>query len=386
MILLKLFYFILLCAIFLSNGFSARYTLKDLNALSKAKEYQELIAHGNDIRPSKRNEQWKGLISNSAGQFLIKVENQKTINPNEIKTLEYLTIFKFIFRDSSRTELFDKILSREIQKCALIQSLNSENSKEQCLSSYFNIWSLSPKTKFYKTAEAILAILDESSYFTRSNYIGNLFELLKISTNSQECSAKLNLNALRSLYHSKKDNKDLELLLKQKISSPCYQRMKNLVYRDFFQSSLSNMGFYFKFLESRGLLENGHQDLYYTLFYLQSPHNSGNLNKSWNLISVLGKNFERRNRLLQILRLRDPLPGKILKLGNKKRRDILLGHFNFNFPEYFENYFKTCSNYYSGKGTFPNGNPTIECMKFIREKENFLPKKKKELISKLFLN
>lgn len=50
----------------MASSFSAvaeeRYSMEDLTALHKAQSWNELLYHANDIRPSKRDDAWQGLV------------------------------------------------------------------------------------------------------------------------------------------------------------------------------------------------------------------------------------------------------------------------------------------------------------------------------------
>ncbi|MDW2167364.1 hypothetical protein R7Q44_27070, partial [Vibrio sp. 2099] len=45
-------------------GEEARYTMDDLKALNGSKNWNELLAHAEDIRPSQRNSEWESLVQN----------------------------------------------------------------------------------------------------------------------------------------------------------------------------------------------------------------------------------------------------------------------------------------------------------------------------------
>ncbi|WJK27203.1 hypothetical protein QSJ11_14650 [Vibrio parahaemolyticus] len=47
-------------------GEEARYTMDDLKALNGSKNWNELLAHAEDIRPSQRNSEWESLVQNAA--------------------------------------------------------------------------------------------------------------------------------------------------------------------------------------------------------------------------------------------------------------------------------------------------------------------------------
>lgn len=64
----------LLCAsiVMVTSAFGAedKYTMEDLRVLDKQGDYTQLIEHMNDIRPTKRNEEWQALVQRAAVKLL----------------------------------------------------------------------------------------------------------------------------------------------------------------------------------------------------------------------------------------------------------------------------------------------------------------------------
>ena len=47
----------------------ASYTLADLEVLTQEGNYQEFFSHALDVRPSERQESWKGMVSKMADAY-----------------------------------------------------------------------------------------------------------------------------------------------------------------------------------------------------------------------------------------------------------------------------------------------------------------------------
>jgi hypothetical protein len=66
-----------------------------------------------------------------------------------------------------------------------------------------------------------------------------------------------------------------------------------------------------------------------------------------------------------MLKTLDPLPDSILGSLDLTKQRVVLKHFKSYFPEYLDFYMDQCVKFYSGKETFPDGNPTLHCQEFM---------------------
>lgn len=106
-----------------------RYTLEDLNALKATQSWQELLAHANDIRPSKRNKDWQKLVEQAAiglfSQSLQAGDSGKAIYLGQ----EVLQTYPFLSQSKSFTISFSQALVNAAQPCI-------RYSSEGCVENY----------------------------------------------------------------------------------------------------------------------------------------------------------------------------------------------------------------------------------------------------------
>ena len=131
----------------------------------------------------------------------------------------------------------------------------------------------------------------------------------------------------------------------------------------------------FKILVAKRELREEDKDFYYVLFILNGPRVGKTFNLAWNRMKELGENFSRRQKVLQRLLKLDPLPDAVVGTSGSDKRKTLLEFFSHHFPEYFNHYSKVCLNYLEGKGSFPQGNPTVRCRDFFRYTDSLVSDK-----------
>ncbi len=106
------------------------------------------------------------------------------------------------------------------------------------------------------------------------------------------------------------------------------------------------------------------RDLYLFVYILQTPSIGDTFNQAWSNLEMLGKDYERRMRLLKAVKRLDPLPDQLFSTFGHKKALVVTKHLAAHFPEYLDFYSRTCLNYIQGKDSFPRGNPTINCKDF----------------------
>ncbi|MEI8347099.1 MAG: hypothetical protein WCG27_06515, partial [Pseudomonadota bacterium] len=119
-------------------------------------------------------------------------------------------------------------------------------------------------------------------------------------------------------------------------------------------------------LKWKNAVSDQERDLYLFNYLLRAPANGPSLNEAWGNLIELGKNHNRREVLLEIVKKIDPLPDQLFSIEDDKKKKVMAQHLFEQFPEYVSYYAQTCRNYLKGKGEFPSGNPTVNCRDFYR--------------------
>lgn len=136
------------------------YTMEDLQALSDAKNWSELLAHVGDIRPSQRNKDWQILVEKGAvGAFDGYVAAGATDNALGLGQ-HLLATYPFLSESQSFTQGFTKQLIPAAQPCI-------QYSMEGCVENYGKLMvTLSPSgelsfeegTKVFQAVSKSLAV------------------------------------------------------------------------------------------------------------------------------------------------------------------------------------------------------------------------------------
>ncbi|HDM8140797.1 TPA: hypothetical protein P0E12_005091 [Vibrio harveyi] len=187
----------------MASSFSAfaeeRYSMEDLTALHKAQSWNELLYHANDIRPSKRDDAWQGLVADAAtGAFNSYVSSGAADSAIGLGQ-QLLTEYAFLSQSSDFTQSFAKALVPAAQSCI-------KYSMEGCVESYGQLLAeLSPAgnvsfeegTKVFQNVSKSLAIpfyaaaVKQSPEYCADEKVSNaLLYTLDRPSNSQFALAK----------------------------------------------------------------------------------------------------------------------------------------------------------------------------------------------------
>jgi hypothetical protein len=118
-------------------------------------------------------------------------------------------------------------------------------------------------------------------------------------------------------------------------------------------------------LNAQGKTDKKLTDFFYTVYLLENPSQGELFNYSWNRLKELGASSNRRDDVFKRIKNLDPLPDELFSSLDELKKKAILSHFKSNFPEYLDFYTRQCIEFYAGKGSFPNGNPTIHCQNMM---------------------
>lgn len=331
------------------------YTLADLEVLAREGSYKEFLAHALDVRPSDRQDAWKGMVSKMADAYTKDLSVKSDISQKDFQQLQKMWSWPALRNDdlfrARRQELSLKFLGRCVK------------AQEPCWKDLTAFWE-SDKTDAetaYKLAE-LTTSLKESPIptwtFLDVALKSNLSEFYcKKDFVIDELWGKLEVDYIRL-----GPKGDLLKKIDETIHPDCIPSLLKLANTRLFRpAKLSDRELAHQILVSLGKASESLSDFFYTVYLLENPSQGELFNYAWNRVKELGKKPSRREAVLDRLRSLDPLPDTILASFDQQKKRVVLGHIKGHFPEYIDHYVNQCVKFYGGKGDFPQGNPTIHC-------------------------
>jgi hypothetical protein len=351
---------LLLIFVFSSVSWAANeYTLQDLEVLAKEGSAQEFFAHALDIRPSERQENWKSLVSKMGDDFARKV-----LENSEIKKKDFLKIEELFNWPSLKSDDVFKVRRQEIGIRYLKKCLKENLSCWEDFKSFWEKDKENPEISF-KLAE--ISLKNEASPLST----WNLLEApLKSPLSEFYCKKDFVMNALWGKieldYIKLGSEGDLLKKIDQTVHPDCLPSLIAEAKKRLLKPPrIQDREVAYQILKSQSKADEALTDFFYTVYLLDNPAQGELFNYSWNRVRELGGTITRREKVLKKLRDLDPLPDELLSTLDETKKRVVLKHFRTYFPEYLDFYADQCIKFYSGKGVFPLGNPTIHCQKLM---------------------
>ena len=358
--------FSLFFAIILSlniNPSWANYTLSDLEVLTQEENYDEFFSHALDIRPSERQDAWKGMLAKMADGHGRKILARTEITRETYVKVEALYAWPALKSDDVFRHHRQEIGLRYLQTCLkksepcwkelkafwevdkndpevafkLAEMTVSFSEKPMTTWTFLEVALKSPLSEFYCKKEFVLESLWgklEIDYIR----LGTQGNFLKKIDDSVHPDCLISLNAWTQ----------------KKLNKPDKSSDRELAYQ---------------ILETQGKATAGIVDFFYTVYLLENPSKGELFNYAWNRLTELSKSVNRREEVLKKIRLLDPLPDELFSSLDQSKKRAILGHFKNKFPEYLYFYADQCLLFYGGKTAFPQGNPTMKCQNLMQSDE-----------------
>lgn len=335
------------------------YSLADLEVLVEEQGHEEFFRHALDIRPSERQEAWKTMVSKMADGL-----TRKLLQKSEIGRKDFLKVEELFTWPSLKTDDVFRTRRQEVGLRFIRACLKNENPCWDDLKKFWELDKTDPETAF-KLAE-LTANLKSSPISSWS-----FLEIsLKSSLSEFYCKKEFVMNALWGKiemdYIKLGPEGDLMKKIDQTVHPDCLPTLigeaRKRLYRP---EKIQDRELSFQVLKSQLKADQETTDFFYTVYLLDNPSQGELFNYSWNRVRELGGTVSRRESVLKKLKSLDPLPDSILGSLDQTKKRVVLQHFKTYFPEYIDYYTDQCVNYYGGIGSFPAGNPTIQCQNFM---------------------
>ncbi|MCY4644610.1 MAG: hypothetical protein OXB88_08330 [Bacteriovoracales bacterium] len=351
---------------------AAQYSLKDLEFLENEKNYGEFFQHAQDIRPTERGQLWQDMVKTMAHSFLQKNLSLGLYRQHEYKTISLLSTWPTLRGDLEFQQLrakfgqayfsgcFEKALEKNSKK-------NDKDKNDECLEHlhvYFNQGAKLPEESL-----AYLNLLKNRPRPLPHSTFTYVKSLLKDPKQAEYCHRPLVKSALfeRLLKMRSLSLSNLKIWIKQHIDSSCFKNLATSLKKDLRSTNFTDAVFAFDLLYAGSHLSSIEKDVFLMRHYLEKTKKGARLNLAWNTLKSLSRDFERRKRVLEELKTLDPLPDQLFGEPPSSKKNVFIDHLVHHFPEYLNHYSKTCLLYLEGKKSFPNGNPTIHCHRFMEE-------------------
>lgn len=335
------------------------YTLADLEVLANEGSTSEFFDHALDIRPSERQEAWKSMVIKMADAYSRKISNKVEIERQDYLFTEKLFGWPVLQTDDIFRTRRHSIGMRFLKACF--------KKEKDCWKDVKEFWEKDqkdPDTSF-KLAELTLEYQD-GPLSTWSF----LEVALKSPLSEFYCKKPFVMASVWGKieidYIKLGPEGDLLKKIDQTIHPDCLPSfIKEAQSRLHRPPKVLDRELSFQILKSLGKETQELSDFFFTVYLLDNPSQGELFNYSWNRVRELGGTISRREKVLSRLKALDPLPDEIFASIDQTKKRVVLQHFKTYFPEYLDHYADQCIEFYGGKGSFPNGNPSIHCQEFM---------------------
>lgn len=335
------------------------YTLADLEVLVSEEAHHEFFKHALDIRPSERQDAWKAMVTKMGDLY-----SRSIIQKSGITKTDFLKMEELYTWNALKTDDVFKLRRRDIGLTHLRSCLKDENPCWNDLKSFWEKDKSDADTAF-KLAETIHGM--ENSPITSWSLMA---VALKSPLSEFYCKKDFVMTALWGKieidYVKLGPDGDLMTKIDQTIHPDCVPILVSEAKKRLTSPpKVFDRELAFQILKSQSKADQLTTDFFYTVYLLDNPSQGELFNYSWNRVRELGGTITRRENVLTKLKSLDPLPDAILSSLDQTKKRVVLNHFKTYFPEYLDHYTDQCTKFYGGKGSFPSGNPTINCQKFM---------------------
>ena len=351
-------------------GEKGDYTLKDLEILEEQNNYPDFFLHAKDIRPALRSEHWKQMVRHMAVGWIDFKLKRNIFDQDSFQKIEKVSAWPTLRRDNFFQLKRGEYGLKVFRHCFSIK--NQDHS--ECLRWIEQFWVRSNRT--VQEGYYLAKLLVEKKQPRVWRYLS---EVLVKEEAKNYCGEKLVQNEFFNTMGDTGKLVKIRNTVDKLLHIDCWKAMVPGLKKRLLENSHARSGDeeakLFNILLAKGALEESDKDFYYTLFILNGPQVGKTFNRAWNRMKMLGGDFSRRHKVLQKLKKLDPLPDGVMGISYPEKRKILLNFISHHFPEYFNHYVKMCLNYLEGKGSHPQGNPTIRCRDFFRYTDSLVSDK-----------
>jgi hypothetical protein len=343
----------------------ASYSISDLEVLESEKNFTEFLQHAKDIRPKDRDRHWKEMVANMGELFLDSFLSHKDLSLEDYKKSDLYSHWPIFIADEFFQDKREKIAMRYLRECFKSQKLSfCKNHGERFFEGSrknpeVGIQLLKLLKKYDQTISAWDYVKGSLKDTASSFYCKEKDVFLSIMK-------KIQLMDINGLAKAGNIKDELNSLMNQDCLQVVTKNLKTRLYSEDQNSS----GKVYLILSAFKKLDRFENDLFLAHYFLKGPLAGETYNRSWNLMKALGSDLILKEKIVSSFKNRDLLPGGIFSLKTQSKRRVALKHLQMNFPEYIQFYGETCVRYLYGRGSFPRGNPTLECHSLFNDSKS----------------
>lgn len=339
------------------------YTLADLEVLTQEGSYEEFLNHALDIRPSERQDAWKGMVSKMSDGYARQILGKSEITKAQFRKIEYLYTWPSLETDDVFRSHRQEIGLRYLKACL--------KGTDPCWNDVKAFWEADQKNPeiAFKLAELTIAFPEKPiPTWTFLNVA------LKSPLSEFYCKRDFVLDAIWGKFEIDYIRLGTQGNLLKKIDETVHHDCL-FSFNQWTQGKLtrpsksSDRELAYQILAAQDKINQSVSDFFYTVYLLENPSKGELFNYAWNRLSELSKSMDRREEALKRIKALDPLPDELFASLDDAKKRAVLNHFKSKFPEYLYYYADQCLVYYGGKTAFPNGNPTMKCQNLMESPE-----------------
>jgi hypothetical protein len=347
--------------------FGATYGIKDLEILYQQKSFEEFLQHARDILPSERNSFWETMVREMAIELIEKSVASQNFTEDVLIKIEKVSLWPSL------------VISEPFQKkrTAFAQHFFNRyliDEKTEHIKELENFWNNTPAGDNKVELGMVLA-----NTIIKKNIPTNSWEYFLPATHHPNSATFCQDEALQQAFYAQlknisylniDDKKSLQEQLLNIAFPECWKVLKTFLLEESQTSPVQTKELILTALDQLQLLNREEYDFNLVLYLLEGPIVGPLFNFAWARVKYLGENFKDRQKLNKQLFKRALLPDASFAGADLKKRVTLISFIQENLPEYLEYYEKTCINYLKGNGTYPQGNPTLNCNQYFETVKN----------------
>lgn len=379
----------LLLAHSFAHGESAPlYTLKDLSALEQEKNFEEFLAHVNDIRPSERMKLWKDMYQSMAMEMVDYKLKTRDFSLKSFKQIEGIGRSSALANDEffqlKRALYAKKFFSECYSQASDQKKETSKDSIKACDTELNSFWFFSKKDPDIGLELAALIEKYPSTLKTWPFYQRAVNDSIANLYCEKPDVQRAVIGKLTEESFDKDFDDNYKNLISRVVPDKCFIKLIPAL-RLSLQSSITNglqKELAMNLLSAKGLLTKEEEDLYAVIYLLDGPVVGDKMNLAWKRIEDLSSNFKNRQKILEQIKNLPIIPDKIFKDPNLPRHKAIINLFAKNFPEFLNYYGESCVAYLENKSeTSSNIASSFQCNEFLKTAREVRKTDKTEWVS-----
>lgn len=337
----------------------AAYTFEDLQALEQQKSYKEFIDHARDIRPSERNKLWSEMLSHMTTDYMVHLREKRDFDLATFAYVQSLTDWPELRADAFFHTKREAYILGYIENCY-------QKKFPTCRQNATEAWNMGRKNPDHGTLLAQVIVKFDPAVELTSFITPALKEDTAQFYCRKDYIQQWLLNKLAVSLLNTEDTVEVKKIFAEQVHESCLKGLKPILQQGLTAATHDMRHISYRLLKSFDVIDQSDEDLFLITYLLEGPAVGKTFNLAWATMRQISQDYKRRQGLLKRLAQLDPLPDGIFDSGNDLKRDTLTQFLAEHIPEYLTFYADTCVSYRTGKGEYPNGNPTLHCDKFFQ--------------------